>query len=677
MFKVELFNLIEKNKKLILKGSTGTGKSTILFERYKYMVENLKIPSNNILILLLNRSQSLEWRKKTVLNKSAMIWRTSYYGFIQSEINNYYSLILKNCNLIDKKRIKPIFLTFESAQYIVSKVIEKRREREGLFSGVTSFSDRISIDLTANLVKAAISDINFDNIGNRLFSSLEKKDDEKKQIFRDSDNIIRAYRKKCLSIGVLDFGIAVELFNNCLLADKNYRSSLKKRIKHVIVDNIEECVPTEIDFLNTLLPNLDSCLVAYNNEGGYGSVFGGNRIYMEEKFLSKFKIANMEKNHIAGNNFERLADDLYDAVVNEKYKKNSNIKSLERIKPYELRSEMLENVGQKIIDLIDSKKYEPSDITVISTYADPVTEYVIERVISKHGYEIKNLARKSKVIDNQFTKALITLAQLCHPKYKIMPTRDDVSGLIRLLLNIDPVRSSILSNEIINQRPFADFPDLENTNLIEKIGFYNTEKYNYIKDWIRHYKDSGNLPINEFFQKVFLEILLISNVPQSHILQAKNLIDSAGNFVEVCSKFNMNANKDFLDMIRRGIKSSESIFELEEKLDGNFVLLSTPSVYLANSLESKVVIFNGISSENWTQRSMKELTNNHVLTKTWDENLIYTEKMEEENKRKYLGTLLRAIIKRTREKVITFESNLSANGFENDGILSECIDKIL
>jgi len=80
------------DSKIILKGPTGSGKSTILLERYKYMVDKLKIPSEKILILLLNRTQSLEWRTKTVLEGSGAVLRTSYYGFIQNEIKTFFQL---------------------------------------------------------------------------------------------------------------------------------------------------------------------------------------------------------------------------------------------------------------------------------------------------------------------------------------------------------------------------------------------------------------------------------------------------------------------------------------------------------------------------------------------------------------------------------------------------------
>lgn len=185
------------------------------------------------------------------------------------------------------------------------------------------------------------------------------------------------------------------------------------------------------------------------------------------------------------------------------------------------------------------------------------------------------------------------------------------------------------------------------------------------------------LQIHEFFQKVFLEILLSNEVSQKDIIEAKKLIDSAETFVDVVSRFNRNASKDFLDIAKKGIKSAESIFELEEKLNGNFVLMSTPVAYLSSPLKSKVLILLSISSNNWTPRSIKEITNIHVLTKTWNENDIYTEEMEEQNQKHYLAVLIRSLLKRCEEKLITFESMLSANGYENDGILAEYFDEIL
>lgn len=675
----DIIKNIKLKKKVILKGPTGAGKSAALLNRYKDMISNEQIPSSEILILLLNRSQSLEWRKNTVLKNSGEIWRTSYYGFVQSEINKFYPIVLKNCKDIKARRISPIFLTFESAQFLVSKVVGKRRETEGLFDSVAAYTDRISIDITSNLVKAAISDICHQNIGKRLYNSLERKDEVKAKVYRDLDLITNSYRKKCFELGVFDFGMTVDIFNRYLLTDKNYKKNLLQRIRHVIIDNIEECCPAEIDLVNFLIPEVKSCCIVYNYEGGYGKVFGGNFDYMKNKIpnISCCDIVEFKKTYTSHKNISNFSEVLYEKIksISDRRVEESNF--IERVPVFELRSEMLEKIGERVIELISVEGYQPSDVIILSTYADPVSEYVIGRILEKKGYMIKNLARKSKVLDNSFSQALVTLAQLCHPQYGFSPNTDAVRNLIKLILNIDAVRSSILAKEVCKQKPFAKFPEIDDFRLIDKIGHYNLEKYTNIKEWIENYRNGEPYPINEFFQKVFLEILITSEVSQMDILQAKNLIDSAGNFVEVVSKFNRNANRDFVDMIRRGVKASESIFELEEKLSGDFVLLATPTTFLANSLSGKVIILSGISSNNWTPRNIKEITNNNVLTKTWKEEDVYTEEIEEFNKLDYMATIMRAVLKRCEQKLITFESDLSASGFENDGVLADYFESIL
>ena len=47
----------------IISGATGTGKTQPLLAEYKRLVEVETVPSDKILLLLMNRSQSLSWRK--------------------------------------------------------------------------------------------------------------------------------------------------------------------------------------------------------------------------------------------------------------------------------------------------------------------------------------------------------------------------------------------------------------------------------------------------------------------------------------------------------------------------------------------------------------------------------------------------------------------------------------
>jgi hypothetical protein len=421
--------------------------------------------------------------------------------------------------------------------------------------------------------------------------------------------------------------------------------------------------------------------MAYNHECGYGQVFGANHKYTAEKLISKCNVINMENSsYTSSNNLYEFSEMIFDNISTIGIAKSANKVSdinIEREPETELRSVMLENIGIKACDLI-KKGYKPSDITLISTFADPVTEYVIGRILENNGISLKNISRKSRFLDNQFTQSLVTLGYLCHPDNNAIPNRDDVKALVQLVLKIDPIRSSILAGEICSQRPFAKFPDLEDQELVERIGYRNLEKYKHIQGWIDEYTNSEPLPINIFFQRVFLEILLSNEISQEDILQCKKLIDSSKTFVDIIPKFmKKDANKAFLQTIKSGIKSAESIFELEENLGGNHVILTTPLNYLANDLNSKVVILLGISSKNWTPRNIREMSNPYVLTNTWSEDLIYTEDMEFENQKHNIALVLRAVIKRCKEKLITFVSTFSANGYENDGIIGDFFDILM
>ena len=183
-----------------------------------------------------------------------------------------------------------------------------------------------------------------------------------------------------------------------------------------------------------------------------------------------------------------FSDMLYNGIidVDKKIKLKPDNVNIIRMPESILRSDMLDSTSKYILKLLE-EGYNPSDIAIVSTFADVVTEYVLESGIKNSGVKITNIARKSRFIDNKFVYAMITLAYLCHPDEKIIPTRDDVRALVNMLLDLDPIRSSILSEIICSQNPFANFPSVENEEVISRIGYSNVSRYNFIRDWINNY----------------------------------------------------------------------------------------------------------------------------------------------------------------------------------------------
>lgn len=658
-------------ERVILSGGTGTGKTTRLINEYERLVNEEKIRSEQILILLMNRNQSLEWRKKSELNVSGRILRTSFFGFVQEEVTTYYPIILKNVSDIKFNSVKPVFLTFETSQYLLSMLVEKRRNNPDSFLNLIDKDSGIAIDISSNFVKAAAASLSYKDIGYRLYNALEVKNEDKKAIFDEADKIIEDYRNRCLECGVMDFAMAVDFYNNILLSDEEYLKSLKSRIKYLIVDNLEEAVPMQINFVCKMLDTVDGCMMAYNPDGGYGSIFGGNKKYVEDVLLPKCEIKEITDEPFTCDKYmTEFSDMLYDGILGNKTSKlKPDGVTVIRTPETVLRSDMLENVAKKVKELVDLG-YNQNEIALVSTFADVVTEYVIESKLKKENINVTNIARKSRFIDNKFVYALITLAYLCHPSEEIVPTKDDVRALVSMLLDIDPVRSSLLADVICSQNPFAKFPEVDE-KVISRIGYANVKRYNFIKDWINNYRDNEPIKIDEFFRRVFIEILLVYGAKEEDIIDIKRLIDSACNFINAVERFNsIDVNSGFLKMIKNGVKSAESIFDMEERGENEAVILCTPMTYLSNSLSHKVILLIGLSSSHWTPRCAKELSNPYVLTSTWNVGDVYTEEVEEENERKSVAVMIKALMKRCKDKFITFESRYSSDGFENDGILA-------
>lgn len=675
----EIIRLPAEKSKLVLKGPTGSGKTTVLMERYKYLVNELKVPSESILVLVLNKAQSLEWMKKCIPESSGTIWRTSYSSFIREELTTYYPLVLEHCSEIKRRSIKPVFMTFECVRFLLAKVIEARRKTRGIFSQVAANDERIAADLVSILAVASTSDISYDEIANRLYSSTEVKGDEKKELFEQAGELILDYRARCMELGIFDPAIALEIYSKYLLKNSQYKEALHERIQHLLVDNIEECVPAEADFIDFLLPKLRTCLLGYNHEGGIGQSFGSDHQYVVDKILKRCDVVELNKSYTCKDFMYEFSDMLFENIQNAKgvtFKKNIGI---ERHPAVELRSEMLANVASRVCSLVEDEGYKPSDIVILSTYADPVTEFAMGGVLDNKGIKIKNLARKYRIVDSRYSQGLVTLATLCYRHYGIAPRIEDLRELIRMVFDIDPVRSSILAQKVFENRNSNQFfPSIEREELEELVGVEGVEKYNYVRSWVaQHVNYDNTLPISKFLKKAFLELVITPDMSQDDISDVKKLVEAAENFDYVVSRFKMNGGKHFLDVVYKGLGSPASIFELEEDLKEECVFLATPYVFLTSCLNSRVIILTSISSSNWYPRTVKEIANPHVLRKTWKTGEVYTEELEEQNRINHLALIIRAVVKKCREKLITFESNISANGFENNGLLSEYLNKTL
>jgi len=657
---------------LLIKGFTGSGKTKKLIDIYQKLLEQGK-RTDGILVLVRNRRQSIIWRKSINIKKASSIRIQSYFGFIQGEIKKYWSLISSDIDGFKKGTLEPTFLTTEVSQFILNKLVDEFR-KQGRFMDITSTSEKITIEALSVLSRAATSRIDIHLAGKRLFDANIKKDSSRERLFADLQDVICRFVEYCKENGYIDYFLAVEIYNKKLLCSEAYLEGLKKEIRFLIVDGIEEAVPCETDLVSHIMDYAQQTVVSFSTDGTVARKQGACPEYVEKIIFPKCtEVIELEKGFSCKPEFIEFSDYIYKSIVENKAFENNNISDvIFKSVQAELRSEMIAMVCLEIEKQL-KEGAKPTDIAVICPIVDSVLEYCLESWFAKKGISVVNLARIRSYMEDSFIAALVTLACLSHPDWNVNPPGHDISNLLSMVLGLDPVRSALLAREVMAQKPFT-LPEIESLEFRERIGFVNAEKYYYLKNWIENYRKEKPESIEVFFQKALRTILLNIPMIEEHINSCRALIESAETFTKTVGQMSgIDTGKAFIEMLKKGIKPAETITELEQKIYSESILISTPYAYISSSLNRKVQIWIDISSQLWCKSDVEQISNPYVFSPDWQDGQLWTEELNEKFRFLKCATFARRLIRTCSDKIVFAESQYNQDGYENEGVLSEVL----
>ena len=707
---------IMKGVSCIIKGISGSGKTRLLLERYKYMTNVLGISDDSILVLLSGRQQLQSWKYEADDGFTAGARCFTFGGFIQEELVAYYPLVTISDKEIGQKDIMPLFLGYDASNFLVSRSIQLRRERERAFQGLVSTNEKAAAQLLKSLSAAVSNDIPANEAAIRLAEALERKSAAKTGILSEAYSIMKAYRNKCLELGVFDTELCISLYAEYLLGNPFYCNNLKKKIRYVLVDDLQSCTPVQIKLLEVLAGSCGSYAFTLNS----GIKAGEYNLHIFN-FITKLEnkgclSIDLNKSYTCSEEMFYFSELFTDSAVYTGEFLSADYAStldkalipgvsplrtdfVERHPPTELRSEMLQQLGERICSLIEIDGCKPDDIVILSTHADIVTELAISEVLATKGIKLCNISRNEKVHENRLCRAILTFMQLCHPDCKSYPTRDDLRIMLCKLLKLDNVRSSVLAGWISSAAQFPAFPEENRDGLADLLGEDTLDQYIYIKHWADEYMEAAmnktpRLSAGEFIMKALVEIFLDEAVEREELLKVRKMADAAARYEEAGSRFGRNIIRDFADISRKlsfinedTIKGegtgnvtdniSADISEGSKSKENQSVILTTPSAFLAEGICCKTAVICSLSSRNWLQGGAGELYNPYVLNESWNRENSYTAEMDRLNQWRQMTQTLGMVLKRCGNKIITFESKLSENGFENDGPLPELLSTFL
>ncbi|MCC3145005.1 hypothetical protein LJ207_06685 [Halanaerobium sp. Z-7514] len=649
-------------------GDTGTGKSTILKEKYQTIAQaNL---SEKILFFLKSAKAVNAYREELDLDLLGNLNIYTYFGFVNQELNKNWPAVERKYSG-ENKVVEATFMNIETSHFLMSNYVAKYRQEKSYFREIKAKPVQIAVQLIDNLNLAAFNRLEFDQLKKRLF--LWTNDDAKRREYAEqSVEIMAKFRDFCLRYRLLDYSAAVSIFNQYLLTDPKYLDNLNSRFDYLLVDDLEKLIPAGQKLIKKLSAENIEAYFAFNQSGGFNRFFGGNPAAAKKMFFPDAQeIIKLEKSYTSAEESSRLAENIK-SVVKKREGKLIQSPLLKAEIDSELRGEMLIEVGQKIISLLKNGAAE-SSIAVISPQIDKVLSFSLERILEKNGYNLSNFNRSKRLVDIPFARALLILYLFYSDKTEMIGV-SSLQQSLSLLLELDPLRSYILAEEIAAAG--MSFIELEENKLRLKINFAAAEKYDYLKAWLED-KKSEELTIDSFFQAVFSELLAPLNPSQEDIFACRQMIESVARFrsaVENFHKRKEDLSSRYIDMIYEGTLAAETLFKGQSEDKG--VILASPYKFLFSpELEGVEHLFLlDISSSHWLRSIAKELVNPYIYSEGWQEEQEWNDKVDQNIRLKQLSDFLVSLVYKVNDSIYIADSFFNSSGREQDGPLYRWLD---
>lgn len=606
-------------------------------DKYIEFANKESYKTNNVLLLVPNNKIKFKYNKLINLKVSEEINISTYNSFLIKEVVKFWPIIQQKYNNIINHKVKPSIINSSLSDYILNKIVKEKRTVEGFFNDITASNRNIASSISFNINKGCQSLIDLNDIGNRIYYSKYNQSKMDRFSYSQMQEIINEYLDLLLKNSTMDNSIAIYLYNEFLLKDEEYVNNLRRRVNYLIVDSLENCTASEVDFIDILLDSVKESYMYINQTKDYAAFNNVDMKYIKDKLFSKCKfIKNSETSEVN---------------ISELFKLNKDIELNQNIQLY---SQMLIEASNKVVELIN-KGYRAKDIAIISPINNTITEYEIKNTLLKNNIGFYSTKQDKRIIDYPYAHALMVASCIFYECEELLNNEDYIS-FISLLLNTNKIRSKkILSKKL------------------------ESDKYNEIINYIRS-KKLDDVNIYEFLIKFYIDKLLELPNGKENVKICKKIIQESENFTENISLLGINNNKSkekiFIEALKSSIKDYYTLLELEDFKDEDLVVLTTPYTYISHNMKSDIQIWLDIGSNMWSMKSEKEISNVHVLKKSFIEGNIYTDDVEEFYKEYYLNNTIYNLLLNT-EKVYAYKSEYTVNGYIQEGSLYGLILKLI
>lgn len=603
-----------------------------ILQNYIQIIKDNNFKSNDILIFTDNSVASLNYIRQIDINISEELKIRTYSQFVREEVTTYWPIILSSCKNIIKKDLVPTFISTNLKTYIFEKKIEEMRNKNSYFEDVTGTNRAIASNIMNNLDHAIYNEIDYKNIGEKVYNSKANKDNINNKSYIQMNEIIEEYMDEMISNSIIDNTISVYLYNNYLLKDKIYKDQLAKRYNYLFVDDLQNISASQVSLIEFFEEKEKQIYLYLDNSKYFSSFIKNDLKYIHNKLL------------IQEENYSNIG--IFDLI-------NMPAK-IELDQSSQLYGEMIYNIALKIEKLVEqgvSKK----DIVIINPINTPVLDYEISNKLSSKNIDILTIKNNSKLIDYQYGNVLYVAVTIYCKKQKYIKEEEYIN-FIQILFDL---------NRLEAYRVYKNRD--------------NDENYKSVIKYIDTKRDE-KLNIGEFLTKFYIDKVLNLKEGLNNVFICKNIISESESFVDVLEKLNLKDNKEadeiFIISLKKFIKDYFIARDIEDIKNKDAVLITIPYSYIANNIDRKIQIWVDIGSNTWNMKIEKDLANPLVLKKSFKDGEIYTSEIEETYKKYYMYNTVYNLLKNA-ENIYAYKSEYSINGYIQEGGLYSTILRLI
>lgn len=603
-----------------------------ILQNYIQIIKDNNFKSSDILIFTDNSVASLNYIRQIDINISEELKIRTYSQFVREEVTTYWPIILSSCKNIIKKDLVPTFISTNLKTYIFEKKIEEMRNKNNYFEDITGTNRAIASNIMNNLDHAIYNEIDYKNIGEKVYNSKANKDNINNKSYIQMNKIIEEYMDEMISNSIIDNTISVYLYNNYLLKDKIYKDQLAKRYNYLFVDDLQNISASQVSLIEFFEEKEKQIYLYLDNNKYFSSFIKNDLKYIHNKLLIKEE------------NYSNIG--IFDLI-------NMPAK-IELDQGSQLYGEMIDNIALKIEKLVEqgvSKK----DIVIINPINTPVLDYEISNKLSSKNIDILTIKNNSKLIDYQYGNVLYVAVTIYCKKQQYIKEEEYIN-FIQILFDL---------NRLEAYRVYKNRD--------------NDENYKSVIKYIDTKRDE-KLNIGEFLTKFYIDKVLNLKEGLNNVFICKNIISESESFVDVLEKLNLKDNKEvdeiFIISLKKFIKDYFIARDIEDIKNKDAVLITTPYSYIANNIDRKIQIWVDIGSNTWNMKIEKDLANPLVLKKSFKDGEIYTSEIEETYKKYYMYNTVYNLLKNA-ENIYAYKSEYSINGYIQEGGLYSTILRLI